>query len=127
MSVRRSGFTLVEVLVALAILGILAVIAAPSYMKYVARGRQADAKTQLTAIRQAQEIYKLQHGTYTTGTGALSGWKSSQGRYTFSVTSATTTAFTAQASGNIDGDATTDVWTMNQDGTLTNVTNDTEN
>lgn len=120
------AFTLVELLVTVVIVGVIAAIAIPIYTKYVAKARQQDARGQLTAIRQAQEIYKLQYSAYTTNTALLSGWKSSLGRYTFSITGAAATTFTAQASGNIDGDATIDVWTIDEAGNLVNTTNDVE-
>lgn len=123
-NMRHNGFTLIELLITIAIMGALAVIALPQYSRYVAKARQQDAKAQLMAVQQAQEVYKLQYGSYTSTVSALTGWKATQGRYTFSITSATAGAFAAQASGNIDGDATNDMWTINQDGTLSNTTND---
>jgi prepilin-type N-terminal cleavage/methylation domain-containing protein len=124
---RKSGFTLIEMLITIAVMGVIVAIALPQYSKYVARSRQQDAKAQLMAVRQAQEIYKLQYGTYTTITANLSGWKGTSGRYTFAVTAAAATTFSASATGNIDGDSTNDVWTMDQDGSLLNTSNDVDN
>jgi prepilin-type N-terminal cleavage/methylation domain-containing protein len=121
---QNRGFTLTELLIAMAIVAILAFIAVPSYSRYVAKSRQQDAKSQLMAIRQAQEIYKLQYGSYTTNTTLLSGWLGTLNRYNFSVTAADATTFTAKATGNIDGDATNDVWQIDQSGTMTNTTDD---
>jgi type IV pilus assembly protein PilE len=123
----QAGFSLIELLIALVLVGLLAAIGLPVYSKYVARSRQADAKAQLTQIRQAEEIFKFQNGTYTTTTASLSGWRATVGRYTFSIAAADATTFTARAQGNIDSDATIDVWTMDQDGTLTNTVNDVDN
>jgi prepilin-type N-terminal cleavage/methylation domain-containing protein len=124
---RHNGFTLIELLITIAIMGALAVIALPQYSTYVARARQQDAKAQLMAVQQAQEVYKLQYGSYTSTVSALTGWKATQGRYAFSITSVTAgTSFAAQASGNIDSDATIDVWTIDQNGTLLNTTNDVD-
>ena len=114
-------------LVTIAVMSAIAVIALPQYSRYVAKSRQPDAQGQLMAIRQAQEIYKLQYGTYTSATGALSGWQDTVGRYTFAITAATATTFGASATGNIDSDATLDVWTIDQDGALLNTTNDVNN
>jgi prepilin-type N-terminal cleavage/methylation domain-containing protein len=124
---KKSGFTLIEMLVTMAVMSAIAVIALPQYSRYVAKARQPDAQGQLMAIRQAQEIYKLQYGTYTTATGGLSGWQNTVGKYTFAITAATATTFGASATGNIDGDATLDVWTIDQDSTLLNTTNDVIN
>ena len=124
---RKNGFTLIEMLITIAIMSIIVAIALPLYSTYVAKARQQDAKGQLMAIRQAQEIYKLQYGAYTTVTAGLSGWQGTLGRYTFAVTAANATTFSASATGNIDSDATNDVWTMDQDGNLLNTTNDVNN
>src|SRR5271157_499950 len=108
----------------------------PAYSRYVAQSRQADAQRQLMAVAQAQEIYRFQNGAYATNaqTAALVpyGWLNNFGDYAFTVTSAgtavvngvTVPVFTAQAQGNIDSDATLDTWTIDQNGTLTNVIND---
>jgi prepilin-type N-terminal cleavage/methylation domain-containing protein len=121
---HNKGFTLTELLIAMAIMAILALVALPGYSRYVARSRQQDARSQLMAIRQAQEIYKLQYGSYTANTTLLSGWLGTLNRYTFSVTGADASAFTARATGNIDGDPTKDVWQIDQSGTMTNTTDD---
>jgi prepilin-type N-terminal cleavage/methylation domain-containing protein len=124
---RKCGFTLIEMLITIAVMGAIVMIALPQYSRYIAKSRQQDAKGQLMAIRQAQEIYKLQYGTYTTVTAVLTGWRSTAGRYTFAVTAADATTFSASATGNVDTDATNDVWTMDQDGNLVNTTNDVDN
>jgi len=111
----------------MAVSAIVMSIALPTYSRYIARARQEDARVQLTVIRQAEEMYKLQYNTYTDRIGLLSGWKAASGRYTFSVTGFSPVVFTAQATGNIDGDATVDVWTMDQDGNLANTTDDVKN
>jgi prepilin-type N-terminal cleavage/methylation domain-containing protein len=121
------GFTLIELLITMAVMTIVISISLPMYTRYVARSRQEDARVQLTAIRQAQEMYKLQHGAYTNQTALLSGWKTTSGRYAFSITGFGAAVFTAQATGNIDSDTTQDMWTMDQDGNLVNTMDDVKN
>jgi prepilin-type N-terminal cleavage/methylation domain-containing protein len=123
---KERGFTLIELLVAMVIMAIIAVIAIPNYQRKVSETRQNQAKAHLMAIAQTMEMYKLQYGTYAASlTNGNFAWAApSDSKYTFSLPVHTTITFTAQASGNIDGDATSDVWTIDQDSTLTNTTND---
>ena len=124
---RKNGFTLIELLITIAVMSLIVAIALPQYSKYVAKSRQQEAKAQLMAVRQAQEIYKLQYSAYTSVTANLSGWKGTSGSYTFAVTAAGAATFAASATGNIDNDGTNDVWTMDQDGNLLNTSNDVDN
>ena len=56
------GFTLVELLIVVVIIGVLAAIAIPSYTNYLRRGRRADAKTALEQVRAAQELWRAEKG-----------------------------------------------------------------
>ena len=53
-STKQLGFTLVEMIIAVAILAILSVIAIPSYNRYIERGYQSQAHAELVAINSAQ-------------------------------------------------------------------------
>lgn len=59
---KSSGFTLIELMIAVAIIGILASIAIPSYQAHVDRTRRADAQATLTAAANAMERYKTGGG-----------------------------------------------------------------
>lgn len=61
---RLTGFSLVELMVAVAIVGILAAVAYPMYTSFVQRSRRADAIAALTAIVQAQERYRSNRSAY---------------------------------------------------------------
>ena len=70
---RPAGFTLVELCVVLAIAGLLATIAWPSFQSQLQRGRRADAVAALTRVQLAQESHRAHHGLYATQLGALVG------------------------------------------------------
>jgi type IV pilus assembly protein PilE len=61
---RSKGFTLLELIVVVIIIGVLATLGFTQYTKLVERGRGAEAKTVLGQIRTAQEIYKQEQGNY---------------------------------------------------------------
>lgn len=62
--IRRQGYTILELMVVVAILGVLAAIAIPSYSSYLQRSRTAEAVTFLGEIRQRQEAYRAEFGQY---------------------------------------------------------------
>lgn len=67
---KQSGFTLIELMIVVAIVGILAAIAYPSYQSYVERTGRADGQAKLMEIMQAQERFYSQNQTYTANLGA---------------------------------------------------------
>ena len=70
---KQSGFTLIELMIVVAIVGILAAIAYPSYQSYVERTGRADGQAKLMEIMQAQERFYSQNQTYTANLGAGAG------------------------------------------------------
>lgn len=58
------GFTLIEAMIVVAMLGILAAIAYPSYLNYLAKGKRADARASLMEAAQFMERYYTTQSTY---------------------------------------------------------------
>jgi len=59
-----AGFTLIEIIIALAVVAILSALAYPSYVGAVRKGRRLDAMSALTKIQMAQEQYRATHPRY---------------------------------------------------------------
>jgi len=68
---REEGFTLVELMVVVAIVIILAAIAFPIYTNYVYRGKQVEAKTLLMTMKVEEEQYHAENNCYTTNVASL--------------------------------------------------------
>lgn len=71
---KYKGFSLIELMITVAILGILSSIAVPSYMQYVRETKRTEAKTEMLRIAQLQESYYVQNLSYAkqlNGTGGL--------------------------------------------------------
>lgn len=70
---RATGFTLAELCVALAVAGVLAAAAWPSFQSQLQRGRRADAVSALMRVQAAQESHRANHGLYASQLGTLTG------------------------------------------------------
>jgi len=64
---REKGFTLVELLIVVAILGIMAAIVMPTFQGNVAQAKESASKSNLATLRTQIELYKLQHNGYPPG------------------------------------------------------------
>ena len=116
---RFHGFSLMEVMIVVVIIGILAALAYPNLEKYLKRARQTEAKTNLSAIYTAQKIYFTLHQSYAEDINELD-LSLAQGLYKYTIQEASTSTFKAQAEGNIDDDDALDTWTIDQDKNLFN-------
>ena len=98
--VRRSGFTLIEVLVVLLILSVLASLAYPGYAGYLAKTRRMEGKVALITAMQQQEQHHALHHTYI----AFSSAAPVEGLPWWSGNAAATSAYELEAEACPDSD-----------------------
>ena len=126
---RQMGFTLIEVMIVVAIVAIIAAFAYPSYQDSVRKSRRADAKQALTDLAARMEQYYISNKSYTTTVAnvGLSTATSPEGYYTLSVAAGPTTAIAtsytltaaATSKGNQNADTACATMTLNSVGTRT--------
>jgi type IV pilus assembly protein PilA len=67
---RTRGFTLIELMIVVAIIGILASIAIPNFRNFQCKAKQTEGKTGLALVAKAEEIHRSEFDTYAFGTEA---------------------------------------------------------
>jgi type IV pilus assembly protein PilE len=113
---RTRGFTLLEMLITVAIVAILAVIASSMFTSQVRKSRRADAMDTITSIALAEERYRSVNTTYGTLAQVWNGVTTTPGGYyTIAVSATSATAYTITATGT--GTQTSDA----ENGTACNV------
>ena len=70
---HQNGFTLIELMIVVAIIGVLAAIAYPSYQRYVIKTKRTDMMTEMQNIASQIESRKLAQGSYTNAGTGLDG------------------------------------------------------
>ena len=147
---KKNGFTLIELMVVIAIIAFLAMIAVPNMMYYVAKAKRTEAYAQLASIALAEKAYFAEHGSYTTNIGGSQGlnWKA-QGscNYSYGFASGQEGAqyfigklkapasalakakigpkeFIVVAAADIDGDGELDILSVDQENIFTLISDD---
>ena len=128
----KKGFTLIELMIVVAIIGILAAIAIPNFLRFQLKSKSSEGKVNIAAIRTAEESYLAEFGAYVasavnpaavpppskaafaTGGGFDTlGW-APEGQvffqYAVNYASATPGAYTISATADIDADTTLQAW-----------------
>lgn len=98
MKVAQQGFTLMEVLVTIVIIGILSAVALPAYSDHVTRSRTAEAFTALGAAQMNAEQFWNNNRTYA-GYAGSSAFPAATPNFTYTLSNASASAFTVTATG----------------------------
>lgn len=119
---RRWGFTLIELVVALAVVAVLVAVAVPSYLDATRKGRRADAIAALAELQRAQEKYRGANASYATTLAALgwSGTATEQAYYSLTLSGVSANGYTLQADAVAGKSQASDTactrFTVNHDG-----------
>jgi len=152
-SMKKSAFTLLELMIVVAIIAFLAMVAVPSFSRYLAKVKRAEVYMNLSSIYAAQKAYWAEHGKYSDvlfGEGGI-GWKpEGQVYYTYgfahgaegknyfvgklqtpttylSAAKADANSFVVVAAGDIDGDGIPDIMAVDQNNRIWIVQDDLSN
>lgn len=117
---QHKGFTLIELMMVVAILGILASIVFPSYTQYVQRTKRAEGVTALTDYNSKLAHYYLDNNIYGNGTSCAIAAPTGLKYFTFSCTSTSPQSYLATVTGV--GDIADTSYTINQTDTKTTPT-----
>ena len=139
---KNRGFTLIELMIVVAIIGILAAIAIPNFLSFISRTRISEVKSNLQAIYSAELSYfgekdkysdsfveirwvpvGVAYYTYSVGTDYFGKDNNVNPKPASATPAANDNSFAAYGWGNIDSDSTVDIWHIDH---LKNLVNDVD-
>lgn len=137
LSRTEAGFTLIEILIVIVIIGILAGLATPKLMSAATKAKQVEAKQMLQQLYTLERAYRIENDEYWIPENAAVANRENpeafaelgfeltrQARYEYSITGEHNRFEARAVARDLDDDETLDEWMINQDGELKSVSND---
>jgi len=148
---EHKGFTLIELMIVVAIVAFLAALSIPNYFRYLSKAQQTEVALNLASLHAAQQAYWAEHGEYNSDLAAIN-WKPAQNfKYTYGFnvpgategkqffvgksgikkeqlqkTKADKGSFIAGAAADLTGKGKVDIWTIDESRNLVHVQNGIE-
>jgi type IV pilus assembly protein PilA len=113
--IRESGFTLIELMIVVAIVAILAAIALPNFLLYQNRARQSEARVLLSGVYESELAFFGEHSRYAGDFNEINFRPASEPKYYknwYLNISGDMYHFTASCSADLDHDNIDDVWVV---------------
>lgn len=95
----KQGFTLIELMIVVSIIGVLAAVAIPNYLKFQGRAKMTEAKVNLRAIYSSQHTHFQENGTYSSSVSQIGFAPERNNRYSYDLAASTALRFKRLASG----------------------------
>jgi len=121
---KTPAFNLQEILIVLAIIGILLLLALPNLMPLISKAKSIEAQTQLKYIYNSQTTYRYMYSKYSTDLNAIdfeapkTVEENGTSNYTYEIVNASNGAFKARATAitDFDGDGIYNIWEIDEHG-----------
>ncbi len=110
----QRGITLIELLIALAILGILSAVAIPAYQNYMKKAKMVEAEIAVRDVARLEDTYYIDTGAYSDNLATI-GYSPMPPLQYYTVQinlSKSGSDYEVRATGNLDGDAAFDAWVL---------------
>ena len=138
---ENKGFTMIELMVVIAIIAVLTALAIPAYMKFAAKTRRSEVKYNLEGIYKAEVSWYAEHAAFDNSFEVIRWNPEGMCAYSYSVgmevlgknppdnrpvgaPGASSTGFAAYGWGNLDDDPAVDVWHIDEQNNLVNDVDD---